>query len=519
MDTAPTRAALVIGVDQYRSLSPDGAADLKGARHDAVAWASTARALGIEQIRVLASPPLTAADLPFDATGVTFGEATASQITNGVAWLAEAIGGQDAGQGMLAYSGHGSSDGSTLVLCPSDVRPDLSNAVPYSQIANLLSARAPRTNVTIFLDTCHAAPPHNVTGLLGAIGRRAQVAHGVSVAGLRRELRAGDLVFAACRPAETSQEAFLQNGYHGAFTWAATAALSRASRSEDPDSGLSYFNVSYQDLLEQVAGLLRTLGFAQTPVLEGPPALLALPLLHPKTLPQPQPEVGPFTGGREVLPEETEGGQPMGYAAYEITPFYGGAPIGHLIATGQQSVTIQNQSWPAQREYWFWQGAPWPQGGFRLALVASASLPPLQPNNATQFESKPFPPLSGAKNYYISQNNDWFSISFSTDSAAIPIAWLKVKPTENKWYEYSDVAWETAGGQPTVMPQPWLIVVQEGETLPGGIPYGNHYLQFRYAPGGPNASTDNHPGDGGGNPNPGQYEVTNIVMMTTDKLN
>jgi hypothetical protein len=82
------RAALIIGVNDYRALDPSGLTDLRGACNDARVWAVAARSLGMEQIRILTSPPLSADDLSIDTAGITFGEATAAEIRDGVGWLA-----------------------------------------------------------------------------------------------------------------------------------------------------------------------------------------------------------------------------------------------------------------------------------------------------------------------------------------------------------------------------------------------------------------------------------------------
>ncbi|CAN0459774.1 unnamed protein product, partial [Ectocarpus fasciculatus] len=92
------------------------------------------------------------------------------------------------------------------------------------------------------------------------------------------------MVVAACQATEISQESFLRSRYNGAFTWAATAALSRAGLRTDPDSGFSFFGMTYQQLLNRTWGLLRSLGYTQRPTIEGPRSLLSLPVLHPRTL-------------------------------------------------------------------------------------------------------------------------------------------------------------------------------------------------------------------------------------------
>lgn len=492
------RAALVIGINRYAALSADGAADLKGARNDAVSWACVARGAGIRQIRVLASPPLTAEDLPFDADGVTFGDATAAEITDGVRWLAEVIGGEGVGQGMMAYSGHGSQADGALVLCPSDTVPDLSNTIPYADIAAALSEHAPETSVTFFLDTCHAAPPRRLRDLLRAMGRRSLVSHGTAVADLPRALRPTDTILAACRAQEISQEGFIQNGPHGAFTWAVTAALSRAGVLTDAETGFSYFNISTQALRDRVHGLLYSIGYTQRPTLRTPPALATLPLLHPRTpdAPSATPSESGRSNDKEILPEENDSGNPMGFALYRVD-YLSGAPSTYMLATNSNDISFQGKTFRKNREYWFWPDKLWPQESFSITMILSEDLPAgviLEPSAALCQASQPdypygskFPPISTAHGISVINQPTWWSIRF--DQTTPPIAWLNTVGSTSSWYEYSNTTWSGSGSS-AVTPQRWLVITRDGvNTVPNGqggtIPYTNHYLYFIHEPTGP----------------------------------
>lgn len=121
------------------------------------------------------------------------------------------------------------------------------------------------------------------------------------------------MVVAACRPDQSSQESFLHDRVHGAFTWAASAAISRSGLGIDPETGRTFFRITYRQLREQTAGLVASLNFHQQPAIEGPRALLDLPVLHPRTL-QPV-AVAPGDdddGGTQILPEEHEAGDAAG---------------------------------------------------------------------------------------------------------------------------------------------------------------------------------------------------------------
>src|SRR5262245_53040120 len=113
--------ALLIGVEDYRSHSPDGSKDLPAGRNDVLACWKVCRRLGYkpEHIRVLTSPKLTAQDLVWaeselsrerspsepeeevearvlgwlsgEQPQVVLGEATRDAIMQGVEWLAQRL--------------------------------------------------------------------------------------------------------------------------------------------------------------------------------------------------------------------------------------------------------------------------------------------------------------------------------------------------------------------------------------------------------------------------------------------
>ncbi|HRI63751.1 MAG TPA: caspase family protein [Polyangium sp.] len=263
--------ALLIGIHDYTHYDPSGASNVLGARNDVKAWYRTCLALGIpaENIRVLASPIL--------CNGIaqaTIAEATREKIIEHLGWLAKQIGGDEPASGLITFSGHADAgeDGSPLV-CPSDLTPSFEEII---DVGVLLKDAPPhvKKNLTMMLDTCHAQQ--------GATATAALVQH-LAVRRSTMAVRGGDraTTMAACRRNQESVSAVFSGHRLGAFTWAATSALTQwTTQSAD---GVTYVDVSYSDLLERVRGLLSTLSFSQIPVLSGPPGIEKQAFLYSNT--------------------------------------------------------------------------------------------------------------------------------------------------------------------------------------------------------------------------------------------
>ena len=121
---------VLIGINRYA----DGdVGDLRGARNDAIAWwRLCTRYLRVpaEQITVLASPPLSAAELGDGAERSRLSGASREELLDAMRRLQGTLDGDDDAAGLLTYSGHGvvagpertGEAGEDLALCPEDVK-------------------------------------------------------------------------------------------------------------------------------------------------------------------------------------------------------------------------------------------------------------------------------------------------------------------------------------------------------------------------------------------------------------
>jgi hypothetical protein len=78
--------------------------------------------------------------------------------------------------------------------------------------------------------------------------------------------RANAVLIAACRDDQTSADAWIDGGYHGAHTYYLCRALANGAR-----------DLSYRALVSAIGTALSRAGFDQVPQLEGPAKLLVLP--------------------------------------------------------------------------------------------------------------------------------------------------------------------------------------------------------------------------------------------------
>jgi hypothetical protein len=74
------------------------------------------------------------------------------------------------------------------------------------------------------------------------------------------------VLIAACRDGQTSADAWIDGGYHGAHTYYLCRALANGAR-----------DLNYRTLVSTTGTALSRAGFDQVPQLEGPAKLLALP--------------------------------------------------------------------------------------------------------------------------------------------------------------------------------------------------------------------------------------------------
>ncbi len=261
--------ALLIGIDDYGAYDRSagfapGTSDLRGAVNDVRLYWRTFQNLGIppRNVRVLTTPRLDAHDLGAPSA-VTCGEASRAAIENGLDWLRDVVRHDRGARGIVTFCGHGDTDPRGLLLCPSDVERGLSMAIPFGDVAARLDDRRPGTDITLFLDACHAAA--------GAMGRSDVRARSLRGAGNvshveRRLMRPEDVVLAASGPDEPSYEYLLHGAWQGAFTWAVTSLMDRWGVSPNGP----YFGLTYRELMQRARRVLSNLAVEQRPIYAGP---------------------------------------------------------------------------------------------------------------------------------------------------------------------------------------------------------------------------------------------------------
>ena len=201
---------------------------------------------------------------------------------------------------VLHFSGHGShvpddnrdeSDGRDEILCPADL--DWDDPLRDDWLRTTLDGLRAGVGLTVIMDCCHSgtntravlppdAPvkerylpspstlkavesgrsaPKQVTSELRGSSRAARKVRDIVTADLPEVLITG------CRDTQTSADAFINGRFNGALTFALVEAI-RKRRGR----------LTYQELHDQAAGVLKTRKFEQVPQLEGRKARFAEPL-------------------------------------------------------------------------------------------------------------------------------------------------------------------------------------------------------------------------------------------------
>lgn len=258
--------ALIIGINDY-----DGSADLEGSLPDAKAWVKLALEMGIPgpNIMVLTSPRVDGAQWAArqGASGMRFAEATHDNIMRAAHALARRMDQPRQSKALVTYSGHGAWDANAgAMLVPSDGVTDTAKRISMDTLLAALDARAEGTDVTLFIDACHAGrsdeePRARARTLSGgdAVPATAHMCH---------RKRAGDIVISATQPQQLSHEIEVNGEKRGAFSWAVSSLLDRwgvRSPGLDPD-----FDIAYDDLLDRTQQLLAAMEVAQPPQYQGP---------------------------------------------------------------------------------------------------------------------------------------------------------------------------------------------------------------------------------------------------------
>lgn len=288
--------ALIIGINDY-----GGAADLQGGVPDARAWVHIALEMGIpgDNITVLSRPVLDASPWSgqAEAANITFADATHDAIVRAAGELAGVLATPAGGKAMVTFSGHGSWDTEKCaMLVPADGADDTGKRIALEALLDVFSTRAKRTDVTLFVDACHAARG-------GAEPRaRARTLVGDAVppdARPCRMRRGGDILLTATQPQSLSHEIEVGGEHRGAFSWAITSLLDRwgvRSPGKDPD-----FDISYRDLLDRANQLLTAMEVIQPPQYQGPEWALGRAVLGSRLADEPG-GVPEEDGVREVDP-------------------------------------------------------------------------------------------------------------------------------------------------------------------------------------------------------------------------
>ena len=271
------RKALLVGINRY----PDPGNELKGCVND---------------VRQMADTLKRRYGFPADGNlrTLTDARATTKAILDGLAWLAA---GASPGDSLVFhYSGHGSqvpdrngdetTDLLDEILCPYDL--DWDHPLTDDDLAAACDDIPQGALLTVILDCCHSG-----TGLRDFVrprgiplsetpDRRRFLPHpesphpdperprilarrfGVSIT------RTNAVLIAACRDDQTSADAWIEGGYHGAHTFYLCRALATGA-----------LDLSYRALVSATGTALSRAGFAQVPQLEGPAGLLARPAFLP----------------------------------------------------------------------------------------------------------------------------------------------------------------------------------------------------------------------------------------------
>jgi len=263
------KRALLVGINRY----PDPGNELKGCVNDVRQMAETLKSRhgfpGGEEMRIL-----------------TDARATTKAILDGLAWLTA---GASPGDSLVFhYSGHGSqvpdkhgdeADRLDEILCPYDL--DWDHPLTDDDLGAACAGVPQGVLLTVILDCCHSGtglrdfvrpcgiPPSDAPDrrrFLPHPGashpdpmrpRRPVRRFGVSVT------KTNAVLIAACRDDQTSADAFIDGGYHGAHTFYLCRALREAP------SGLTY-----RTLISATGAALSRASFDQVPQLEGPSHLL-----------------------------------------------------------------------------------------------------------------------------------------------------------------------------------------------------------------------------------------------------
>ncbi|MEZ4435988.1 MAG: hypothetical protein R3F65_26625 [bacterium] len=400
--------ALLIGIDDYTTFDPSGAADLRGARADVVAWWAQTRALGIPaaNVRICAGPALTPDALGADAAAAKLTGATRAEIEAALSWLAGALG-ESGNQALLTYSGNGARTATGDVICPSDVRRDgdtLADALSLADVGALLGKRAPRTRIIACVDTGHTpGRPTAATAKarslppIGAVsGASDPAGHGVF----------GDIVLSSSLAGTPTYELPLGAGVRGAFSWAAETLLGRWTT---PAAGSERVGLTYGDLADRAAALFTPLGLVQTPVYLGLPQAARWWAFAGFDDPQGGGAAPAAISPLEIWPGDSDGRVVQFKLATHAS---GGTQLGTLYVTDGSPPS--GKGWDSDRLYWDWTASSFPTSTFYAVFDGEST--GNAPTTAIVYAQSALPP------------------DFTGSSTSIPAGHYKVSQTRHLGY-------------------------------------------------------------------------------------
>jgi hypothetical protein len=355
---------LIIGIDQYDS---PNLPRLQGARNDAIAWYRLCvdhLRIAPENITVLASPRLTAAELGPRSGASRLRGATRTEIMDEARRLADAA---VSTAGLVTFAGHGvalpavpgGAVGMDLSLCPSDTRVELpegghasvSGSLRFSDLAAIFASQDCKDNITVVLDTCYSDGPGGPTrGPLGSSKPLAKAAAKADELTLAKQILRVDAftnrLFLGARHWTTAYEIKVGGVWRGAASYAMQTLIERwALRQEN---GILYPNVSHADLLDAMRDFFDVLGVPQLPAVWGQRRIDELPVLRPGLRFTPA-ETSPRPNARmnaRQMPVD-----PDKIALISIKD-QNDNPIIHVIAVGE-SVPSGVTGYNERTEYWY----------------------------------------------------------------------------------------------------------------------------------------------------------------------
>lgn len=402
-DTWNGRFAVLIGVEEYSHFSEER---LRAGRNDVLAMWKVCRRLGYqpEHIRLRTSPRLTKGEmenaeverllaLP-EGLGKTdddvrpqamqalasaqgswaeiLGDATCASIADALLWLRSRLAApfdQQQGYvvpGILYYSGHGAKLDGELALCPSDVGRDGTNALPFADVEEALTAGYerqqspnPMEHLTVVLDCCFAAADSKKGGATNQRVTALDLSGGAPSASrspqrpvhpwLQRR------IFCATRDDEQGHQALLGDRWHGAFTWALTRTLEQWTTRQSSTELFPYVDISHAELLMRTRMLLEALSFPQHPVLMD--AFANTPVFWSGLARVEAQAMGPIPG-TSARPTAWRPGIQLTPIGNRDNPFMrleflnGQTLLYEGILPKETTTTTTNETWTQGKEYW-----------------------------------------------------------------------------------------------------------------------------------------------------------------------